>query len=102
MNEKELRLAKHYINSYAIEEFGYTADLSDLENIGIGYTTLTDDELDAQITADLINMKIVWELDLKPNKVMQFKTPAEMLAYLRELNWDDLFNEFNLESEESD
>ena len=101
MDGKELRLAKHYINSYCVEEFGDTADFSDLENIGIGYTTLTDDELDAQITADLINMKIVWELDGEQNKVMQFKTPAEMLAYLRELNWNDLFNEFDLESEEN-
>lgn len=100
MDNKELRLAKYYINSYSIEEFGDTADFSDLENVGIGYTTLTDDELDAQITADLVHCKIVWELDWKPNKVMQFKTPAEMLAYLRELNWDDLFNEFDLESEE--
>ena len=100
MDGKELRLAKYYINSYSIEEFGNIEDFSDLKNIGLGYTTLTDDELDAQITCNLIDMKIVWELDWKPNKVIQFKTPAEMLQYLRNLNWDDLFNEFEFEEDD--
>ena len=41
----DLEKAKELINEYCKSEFGYDADFSDMKNIGIAYTTITEDEL---------------------------------------------------------
>ena len=35
-----------------------SADFSDLNNVGVAYTTLTDYEVSIQVSVDLINMKL--------------------------------------------
>ena len=50
--------AKELINLYSNREFGCNVDLSDLHNIGLAYTTLTDEEIPIQISVDIIDMKL--------------------------------------------
>lgn len=46
----------HVIDDYTMSEFGYHADFSDKTNIGLAYTTLTDDEISIQVSIDIVNM----------------------------------------------
>lgn len=83
--------AKELINLYTDREFGYDADFSDLHNIGLAYTTLTDKEIQIQISVDIIEMKLkTWIGDIdcekyKPKKVIDIK--MDDLEYL---DFDDL------------
>ena len=54
-----LENAKELIKQYSEREFGnICVDFSDLENVGVAYTTLTDYEIQIQVSIDLINMKL--------------------------------------------
>ncbi len=50
-----MRQAKETINAFCQEEYGEDADFSDLRKVGIAYSTVTDEELEAQIDLDLVN-----------------------------------------------
>ena len=66
--EEELEKAKELINEYSLDEFGSGADFADLGKVPLAYTEDVLDELggkdvDIQACADLINYKIVTEVD---------------------------------------
>ena len=61
--ETALDKAKQYINDFCEAEYHDSADFFDLHNVGLAFTTLTDDELPIQVTADLIDFKITYEFD---------------------------------------
>ena len=50
-----MRQAKETINAFCQEKYGVDADFSDLRKVGIAYSTVTDEELEAQIDLDLVN-----------------------------------------------
>ena len=54
----ELEQAKELIDEFCMQEYEYPADFSNLSKIGIGFTTVTDEEIPIQIYADLENYKI--------------------------------------------
>ena len=55
----ELEKAKELIAKYSEREFNNSfVDFSDLKNVGVAYTTLTDYEIPIQVSVDLINMKL--------------------------------------------
>ena len=56
----QLEECKQAINDYIADEFGEDSisDFSDLTSIGLAYTTLTDDEIDIQVSLDLENLKL--------------------------------------------
>ena len=57
-NITPLEKAKQLINEFCEAEYLAQADFSDLHNIGLAYTTLTDQEFPVQVTADLIEFEI--------------------------------------------
>ncbi|HOC35303.1 MAG TPA: YodL domain-containing protein, partial [Ruminococcus flavefaciens] len=61
--ETPLDKAKWLINDFCEAEYREGADFDDLHNVGLAFTTLTDDELPIQVTADLIDFKITYEFD---------------------------------------
>ena len=61
--ETPLDKAKFFINEFCDAEYEQEADFSDLHNVGLAFTTLTDDELPIQVTADLVDFKITYEFD---------------------------------------
>lgn len=96
-----LEKAKQLINEYCLYEFESEADFSDMENIGVAYTTLTDYEIPIQVSIDLIHMKLKtwlgWD-NINPEKVEDIT--KEDLEYL---SFDDLISgwqfyiEYNLD-----
>ena len=87
----ELELAKKLIDDYCREEFHSGADFSDLSAVGIGHTTVTDDEVPIQAYANLTDFHIEKYL----GDVLIESRPYESLAALiqgelNDLEFDDL------------
>lgn len=59
VHANDLEKAKELIVKYSEREFNNSfVDFSDLKNVGVAYTTLTDYEIPIQVSVDLINMKL--------------------------------------------
>ena len=50
-----------------------------MHNIGIAYTTLTDDELPIQVTANLVDFKITYEFDGEVYDTEQYDSIEDMI-----------------------
>lgn len=77
--ETPLDKAKYLINNFCESEYDSQADFSNLHEIHIAYTTLTDDELPIQITADLIDFKITYEFDGEIYNTEQYDSIGDMI-----------------------
>lgn len=77
--ETPLDKAKWLINDFCEAEYRDGADFSDLHNIGLAFTTLTDDELPIQVTADLVDFKITHEFDGEVFDTEQFDSIEDMI-----------------------
>lgn len=77
--ETPLDKAKFLINDFCEAEYRDGADFSDLHNIGLAYTTLTDDELPIQVTADLVDFKITYEFDGEVYNTEQYDSIEDMI-----------------------
>lgn len=71
--------AKQCINDFCESEYDSQADFSDLHEIHIAYTTLTDDELPIQVTADLVDYKIIYEFDGEAFNTEQYDSIEDMI-----------------------
>jgi hypothetical protein len=62
--DNTIEKAKEYITDYVEREFEDSEpDFSDLKNVSLAYTTLTDNEIPIQIDIDLINMQFKTYID---------------------------------------
>ena len=83
--------AQDLINQYCQKEFGSDADFTDLRQIGIGYTTITDDEHDIQAYANLLEHRIEVHLNWRLAQYHQCDSLGDMVKHcLPELTFDDL------------
>lgn len=89
--ETPLDKAKWLINDFCEAEYREGADFDDLHNVGLAFTTLTDDELPIQVTADLIDFKITHEFDGEVFNTEQFDSIEDMIENgLTDLDFSDL------------
>ena len=89
--ETPLDKAKYLINDFCEAEYRDGADFSDLHNVGLVYTTLTDDELPIQVTADLVDFKITYEFDGEVYSTEQYDSIEDMIENgLTDLDFSDL------------
>lgn len=89
--ETPLDKAKYLINDFCESEYGSPADFSDLHNVSLAYTTLTDDELSIQVTADLVDSKITYEFDSEIFNIEQYENIENMIENgLTGLDFSDL------------
>ena len=89
--ETPLDRAKYLIDIFCEEEYEQGADFSDLHNVGLAYTTLTDDELPIQVTADLIDFKITYNFDGEVYNTEQYDSIEDMIEHgLKWLYFSDL------------
>lgn len=89
--ETPLDKAKWLINDFCEAEYREGADFDDLHNVGLAFTTLTDDELPIQVTADLIDFKITHEFDGEVFDTEQFDSIEDMIENgLTDLDFSDL------------
>ena len=86
-----LDVAKEFINDFCVAEYGSPADFSDLEKVGIAYTTVTDEEIPIQVNADLVHYRIERYLDGQFLERRQYESLDELIQNeLAELDFDDL------------
>ena len=89
--ETPLDKAKWLINDFCEAEYREGADFSDLHSVGLAFTTLTDDELPIQVTADLIDFKITHEFDGEVFDTEKFESIEDMIENgLTDLDFSDL------------
>lgn len=88
--DEKLEEAKRLINEFTVAEYEQESDFSDLHNVGLAYTTLTDYELDVQATADLVDFKITYEFDGEVYNTEQYDSIGNMLESLESLSFDEL------------
>ncbi len=86
-----LEIAKEFINDFCEAEYGSPADFSDLEKVGIAYTTVTDEEIPIQVNADLVHYRMERYLDGQFLERRQYESLDELIQNeLAELDFDDL------------
>ena len=89
--ETPLDKAKFLINDFCEAEYRDGADFSDLHNVGLAFTTLTDDEMPIQVTADLVDFKITYEFDGEVYNTEQYDSIEDMIENgLTGLDFSDL------------
>ena len=89
--ERTLEIAKKLINDFCDKEYGSTGDFNDLHNVSLAYTTLTDDELPIQVTADLVDFKITFELNGEKYNEEKYNSLEDLIDYeLSNLDFDEL------------
>ena len=71
--------AQKYINDFCDAEYDQTADFSNINEVGIAYTTITDEEIPLQINADLENYQIKYYLDNRLYKTEDYDSLQEMV-----------------------
>ncbi|MCD7764430.1 MAG: SNF2-related protein [Lachnospiraceae bacterium] len=83
--------AKKLIDEYCLEEFSESADFDDLTNVGLAFTTITDDEIPIQATVDLVGFKLERYLGETLIDVRQYDSLEALIAgELEGLSFDDL------------
>lgn len=88
-----LEIAKEFINDFCEAEYGSPADFSDLEKVGIAYTTVTDEEIPIQVNADLVHYRMKRYLDGQFLERRQYESLDELIQNeLAELDFDDLIS----------
>ena len=88
-----LEIAKEFINDFCEAEYGSPADFSDLEKVGIAYTTVTDEEIPIQVNADLVHYRMERYLDGQFLERRQYESLDELIQNeLAELDFVDLIS----------
>lgn len=85
--------AKELIDQFCQEEYDSYADFSDLENVGIAYITVTDEEIPIQVNVDLVNYRIQRYLDGQFLERRQYDSLEALIQNeLTDLAFDDLIS----------
>ena len=88
--ESDLNRAKDLINAYCADEFGQEADFSNLREVGLGYTTVTDAELETQVNANLVDFTIDRYVAGVLVDQWRYNSLHEMCDYLETLDFNEL------------
>lgn len=95
-----LEQAKERIDQFCQKEYDSPADFSDLEKVGIAYTTVTDAEIPVQVNADLVHYRMERYLDGQFLERRQYESLDELIQNeLAELDFDDLISVSDAELE---
>ena len=87
----ELEKAKELIDNFCLDEYGENADFSDMKNIDIAYTTLTDAEIPVQVSVNLVDFRIDRFIDNNHYDSRIYGSIEELInAELDNLDFDEL------------
>ena len=88
-----LEQTKELIDQFCQEEYDSYADFSDLEKVGIAYTTITDEEIPIQVNVDLVNYRVERYLDGQFLERRQYDSLDALIQNeLTDLTFDDLIS----------
>ncbi|MBP3854035.1 MAG: DEAD/DEAH box helicase family protein [Ruminiclostridium sp.] len=90
IKEDAMDKAMRLINEYCDKEFGEPANFSNMDRVGLAYTTDEQTELEIEVYADLESFRIVTEYDGKIVREDLFNDLEEMNAALGNLEFDEL------------
>ncbi|MDE7219648.1 MAG: N-6 DNA methylase, partial [Oscillospiraceae bacterium] len=89
----ELEEAKRLIEDFCDAEYGGGVDFSDLEHIGIAYTTTENEQHEIQVEANLLDFSVTQTLDGQLIEQRRYKTLRELIDNeLSVLDFDDLIH----------
>ena len=89
--EEQYLLAERLINDYCISEFGYEADFSNIEKIGVAYTTTEDERHEIQVYVNLKEFKLETYFDNHLIDTEQYESLENMNeSCLSYLSFDEL------------
>ena len=83
--------ANELIDHFCWIEYGSPADYNNLKEIGIAYTTISDDEIPLQVNVDLVNLRIERYLNNQLMDRFQYDSLQQMISEgLEHLDFQDL------------
>ena len=82
--------AKRLINSYCMEEFEQEADFSDLHHVDLAYGATSDSEHTVEISADLVDSRLVYQVDGETVSTISCKDLSDLNEYLANLDFDEM------------
>lgn len=86
-----LEKAKELIDKFCLDEYGERADFSDIKNVDIAYTTLTDGEIPVQVSINLVDYSINRYIDGKYYDSRLFDSIEALISEgLNNLNFNEL------------
>ncbi|MBR0230740.1 MAG: N-6 DNA methylase [Clostridia bacterium] len=88
--ESDLDRAKELINAYCVDEFGQEADFSNLKEVGLAYTTVTDADFETQVNANLVDFTIDRYVAGVLVDQWRYNSLREMCDYLENLDFNGL------------
>lgn len=98
--ESEIEKAKKAITDFCNREYDTQADLDNLYNVNFAYTTITDDEIPLQVSADLINCKINYTLGENIlAKSESYSSLTELAKDISNSSFDDWVTVYDLPSD---
>ena len=85
-SEEEHKKAKELINEYCLNEFDSGADFGDLKKVPLAFThdlipELGKEDVDIQVSADIVNFKIITEIDGTVAGIEQYDTMGQFIEY---------------------
>ncbi len=85
--------AKDLIDQYCMEEFSVPADFDDMAKIGIGYTTISDEEIPIEASVDLMEFRIERYLNDKLFDIRQYDSLEALISgELEHLDFNELMD----------
>lgn len=91
------------IDNYSVKEFGNTTvDRNKLDEVGLLYTTATDNDLDVQVSVNLENPSVTYDIwgytsddeEVNISETVKYNSLEDLYDnYLYSLNWDDLYSD---------
>ena len=88
--EDDLVRAERLINEYSQKEFGQAAYFGDIHSVGLAYTTVTDEDLEIQVTANLKEPCIDKYISGVLVERQLFDSLREMCDFLENLDFNEL------------
>ncbi len=88
--EDDLVRAERLINEYSQKEFGQAAYFGDIHSVGLAYTTITDEDLEIQVTANLKEPSIDKYIAGVLVERQLFDSLREMCDFLEDLDFNEL------------
>ncbi|MBS5452913.1 MAG: DEAD/DEAH box helicase family protein [Ruminococcus sp.] len=82
--------AKRLINAYCMQEFEQEADFSDLHHIDLAMAETYDGEHTVEISADLVDFRLVYQVDGETVSTISCKGLSDLNEYLANLSIDDM------------
>lgn len=89
---EELDKAKELIEEFCHDEYETAADFTDLHNVGIAYSTITDDKLETQIFFDLVNLEMFGTVSGEEVFRIHYHDWSEVYEVLSNLEFDELIS----------